>query len=816
MIDQGIRWQGAGPAPAAAGPVRSGRIPALADCFSARPESGHGLAGAPDHGDELAAGLAASSRIDVLVGESGYGKTQLAAAIAHGLWRPASSGLQVWITASSRQSILMGYLQALDDLAVGDRGATPEDAAVRFLDWLTGCRQSWLIVLDDVADPGELTGLWPDAPGGRTVITCRAGTDLTALPDRGTRVYEIGPLSRRESLSYLTARLYDDPDQRVQALDLAQDLGCLPLALALATAAMAGTRVSCRQYRYGFATRRQELTARAGAPVAPAEVAWSLTLDRAEQAPPAGLAVPLLALAAPLDPAGIPGTVFTGTAAAEFAAGGTGGPVPLPDEMQLWAGVRNLARAGLVMLDPANQARTVMVHPVVQAAVRRFFPPALLDEAAVAAADALLDVWPADAAPPLAEALRDCAASLREAAGDLLWNPAPHPVLTRAGSSLDSAGLAGAAIGYWQGMLGASIRVLGTDHAYTLDCRDKLAAACDAAGQRDDAIDAYLVSVAERERLQGPGHPDVLTVRMNLARTYRNAGLADEAIGAYTDAVAGREWALGPDHLDTMAARSQLAGACHAAGRLDDAVLLFQRNVADWERILGPDHPETLTECANLAQACLAAGRLDDGIALSRRVKSARERVLGPDHPDTLAATGQLGFAYRKAGRLKDAIPIYQQAMAGRERVLGPDHLATVTARANLASAYHGAKRLREAVPLYERVLADRVRLQGPDHRDSLTARANLAGAYHSAGRLADALPEYERAVADSERVLGPGHADTLTTRANLAHAYHMALRHTDALEVFRRTLADCRQYLGPDHQLTRAIADNLDTVTRA
>ena len=38
----------------------------------------------------------------------------------------------------------------------------------------------------------------------------------------------------REALGYLTASLY--PDQRTGAIDLAGDLGCLPLGLALATA----------------------------------------------------------------------------------------------------------------------------------------------------------------------------------------------------------------------------------------------------------------------------------------------------------------------------------------------------------------------------------------------------------------------------------------------------------------------------------------------------------------------------------------------------------------------------------------------------
>ena len=56
-------------------------------------------------------------------------------------------------------------------------------------------------------------------------------------------------LNRREALDYITSRLSDYPDQRIEALDLGEDLDGLPLALAQATAAMSARRQGCREYR---------------------------------------------------------------------------------------------------------------------------------------------------------------------------------------------------------------------------------------------------------------------------------------------------------------------------------------------------------------------------------------------------------------------------------------------------------------------------------------------------------------------------------------------------------------------------------------
>ena len=60
----------------------------------------------------------------------------------------------------------------------------------------------------------------------------------------------------------------------------------------------------------------------------------------------------------------------------------------------------NLARVGLVSIDPAPPARTVQMHPSVQAAVRAYLPPADFEQAVLAAAEALLQAWPEASGEP--------------------------------------------------------------------------------------------------------------------------------------------------------------------------------------------------------------------------------------------------------------------------------------------------------------------------------------------------------------------------------------------------------------------------------
>jgi tetratricopeptide (TPR) repeat protein len=822
-------------------PVQSGPVPPLAAFCSPRPETGFTAAGGPS---EPPAPPIRAEEVGsyVLTGPGGTGKTQLAAAYARSLWQSRDTELVVWITASSRAAILAGYADAFartsrapgGPAAAGQTGPSTrsyglgedqEHLAHRFLRWLSESTRSWLVVLDDLTDPGDLTGLWPRGAMGRSVLTTRLPPASIAPPRLLAKLVEVSPFSRREALAFLTTCLFEDTAQRNGALDLAEAMGCLPIAVAQAAALIADARIDCRQYHGQFGERQHAMGIGPDSGyAATVAVTWSLALDRADQLLPTALARPLLAMLAMLDPNGVPAAVLTAPAARAYIGSYTPGRAPAADA-DVRGALSSLAQAGLLTIDASSAVRTVYMHALVQACVRQVLPAAVRDSAAAAAANAVLQAWPEPSRDPLLDqALRDCAATLSQAAPQVAWTHDPgHRLLVRAGRSLDQGRLSGPAVAYWRAMSEAGSRAaeaIDGEPAQAIaeqarEYRQRLAAAYEAAGRLDLAIKVLTDALERREEALGPGHPDTLTARARLARTCLAADRADEAIPHFERTLAGREWVLGPDHPETLSARLDLATAYRAAGRPDDAIKVFQRTLADQELVLGEDHPTTVTTRGSLAAALHSTGRTQDALPLYVRTLADRERLLGPDHPDTLTARGNLAYAYRSAGKLKEAIPLYSRTLADRERVQGADHPDTITSRANLAAAYYSARKLKDALPLYEQTVADRERVQGADHPDTLTARGNLASAYHSAGRMVTALQLYEKTLAGYERVLGPRHENTLTSRANLAIAYHEARRTPDAIALFQRTLSDCEQVLPPDHPLTQGVRESLEAARR-
>src|SRR5215469_519852 len=716
-----------GPLVAAADfPVRSGQVPPLADRFSTRPETAPDLAMALGRNPVIA--LAPRSRRFGAGSSHDWlrcsGKTQLAAYFAESQWQSRSIDLLVWIDASSTASILSGYVEAAR-LITGTRlPGIAESVAASFLTWLSLTDQKWLVVLDDVSDVEVLQGLWPRGPSGKVVITTATTQGMAALPE--VLVIEVGPFSRREAMSYLVGRLSSDPDQRRGAIDLIEDLDCQPLALAQSTATIDSSWMTCTEYREQFHRRVSVFNLPPEAAISPAGVTWTLSVDHADQLMPGGFAQSCLAIAAMLDAHGVPASVFSAPSASSYIAGASAQAGQAAERVRMALVV--LDQAGLVSIDRSTDPPIVRISPVLQRAVRAAMSPIMIEQSALAAAGALLEIWPeTEFGTWLGQSLRSSAASLRRATGGLLWRNGLHPLLMRVGQSLDDGSLTSPAIEYWTQL------------------------------------------TATGDQVFGPGHPDSMIAVERLAGAYVTAGRIAEAVAWYERIMA--EWgrAFGPDHPRTLAARVRLGRVMVTAGRFDDALAVLTAALNDAERAYGPGHPECAIIRDEVAAGYRAAGEINEAIRLYRLILGERERGLGAQHRDTMQTRQMLAEAYLADGRTREAFSQYKRAVADLQRSQGADHPDTLRAKAALASAYHQAGRMPLAVQMFEQVHASMARVMGGDDPETLSAALNLGRVYYAVGRLTDAGAILSDTVTRGERALAPADPLTKAARESLA-----------------------------------------------
>lgn len=690
-------------------PVRVGVVPALADCYRDRRRESA----------ELAASTAATR---VLSGLGGVGKSQLAAAHARRLSDAGELDLVLWQPATGRDAVLAGYAQAATE--VGRAVPVEVDRAAEwFLAWLQRTDRRWLIVLDDLADPADIRGLWPEGPNGRTVVTTRRRD--AALAAGGRQLVEVGLFTPDEGCGYLTAKL-GDTRRLDEADELARDLEYLPLALAQAAAFILDRDDTCAGYRARLAERRRlsELfpsDALADDYRSTVAATWAISIEAADDLVPRGLAGRLLRICAVLDPNGFPLELIE----SDPVAGYLGDEVSARDCRDA---LRNLARLSLVGIDLDNGPRAVGVHALVQRAALEKLDRAGMGQVLWAAADGLVRIWPeVERDQRLVGTLRANAMMLERQGAELLWRSPGRRLQVKLHDSLMESGLFASAATHLVYLVREAERALGPDHQEVFDARHRLAFALGRAGHPEKAAAAYTELLADRERVQGRDHPDTLMTRASLASWRGRAGDTSGAADAFRQLLADRSRMLGPAHPDTLIARGGLARWLGEAGDAEGAIAAYQELLSDRLRVLGPDDPDTLITRASLARWLGEAGNPAAAASEFEQVVADCVRALGPDHRDTHQNRHSLATWRGRGGDPAGAAAVLAELLADRTTVLGPAHPDTHRTRGALAYWRGQAGDPAGAARLYAELLADRRELLGPDHPDTVRTERDLA-----------------------------------------------------------------------------------------
>lgn len=233
-------------------------------------------------GAELTSGVAALGT----VGLGGVGKTQIAIEYCYRQYQNNLYGLVCWLNAESVESLAADFRKLASDFQVEVGDKKNEEVVEEIKSCFYRARCTWLLVFDNVESPGVVSTYLPRGGTGKfghVLITSRRLTDEW----RGRSII-LDCFNADESAAFLKRAVIpadSDADASVNGVDdadvheLAERLGYLPLALAMAAAYMQRCDVTFKEYIARYDNRRQMLGKDSLGGEYPLTVAGSLSLS---------------------------------------------------------------------------------------------------------------------------------------------------------------------------------------------------------------------------------------------------------------------------------------------------------------------------------------------------------------------------------------------------------------------------------------------------------------------------------------------------------------------------------------------------------
>lgn len=730
-----------------------------------------------------------------LHGLGGIGKSQLAVEFAYRFQDDYQ--LVWWIQANDERSIRRSLVSLAKRLGLPE-SADVQDTVDTVLDVLRrgDPHSRWLLIYDDAPEPG-LVGPYLPSGVGHVLITSRSRTWASE-----SNAIEVNVFSPEESIGLIRSRWDDLTDE--DALQLAEDLGHLPLALEQAVAMHEQTGIPLAEYQRALKNSPSQILAEGNPANYPQSVAATLGLafNSVREISPG--AAYLLRLCAFLSAQPIALPLLTRGRAAQP----DDQDVDLGNDIKVRRAVRDLGRFALVQLDIGRDL--LRVHSLVRALIRDATPEDERPAVERHAHAVLAGANPGDPDNPNNWLAHAQIAPHVEPAG-LVYSLEPSVrqvvldqirYLFAIGDFAGSRKVGESAVAVWRS-------ACGEDDELMLVASRHLSISLRSLGHYEEAGRLSAVTLERMNQTLGEDHEHSLVTAGSVAADMRLAGDFREALTLDLQNLLRHREILGERDLHSLRALTNLAVDYWMVGDFGKAAELDREAITLKAREFGEDHVSTLFSYGCLARDLYGLGEYRGGLELAREKLPLQEQQMPDNHPNLLLTKRTYGILLRKAGYNNEALQIARELYDQCRRRFGRSHQDTLSALMSLSNSLRVTGDLDAALRYMQRTLTIYREVFGDTHPFTLDCQVNAAIILQALDRPAEAAELNDFAYDAMTAKLGEDHPHTLCAANTKANGLAAAGRHEEAREFSAQVLERSRQVRGADHPNTLACAAN-------
>lgn len=710
-----------------------------------------------------------------LVGLGGMGKSQLAIEYVYRIRDQSPDTLVFWIHGSNAARFEEGYREIADIIELAGREDPKANIFKLVHDWLRGCKEKWLMVLDNVDEADFLVDAQesvqnhpdgfvrsvlrplgeylPQSQNGSILMTTRSQESaLKFLEPSG--LIPVGHMDQSDAVELIRKKLESTgPSDDSDSMELAATLDFMPLAIVQAAAYIfhGGSRCSIRQYlmkfkqndrermslleNNGLGRHRRDREAKNSI-----IITWHISFDHIYQTRPS--AANLLSLMSFFDRQSIPESLLrdraeneTENRRSDHKQGNSDkddrssvSKSESDEDKEFEKDLQILRDYSFIYFEP-NQ--TFKMHALVQLAMRRWLE-----------ANGQLEAWKQRYIKNLSakfptgeyENWSHCRALFPHAKSAIVQRPKGKESLKVWSSLLLNIatyvffkGDLIQATNLHETAMEVTKEIFGQEHKETLYSMDLMGLVYRIGARWEQAEELQVQVIEIKNRVLGRKHPSTLMSVGNLASTFSAQKRWKEAEELYMRIIEIQKRVLGQEHLDTLNNIANLASIFEEQERWKEAEELFSQVIEIQKRLLGQDHPDTLYTISKLASIFESQKRSREAEELQMQLIEIRKRAQGDENIDTSAAMDHLALMFVAQERWEEAEELQVRILETRTRLLGQEHPFTLAAMASLAITYRNAACWMEALELEKQVLETRKRMLGEEHPDTKDSLKSLA-----------------------------------------------------------------------------------------